>query len=276
MRRKPARSRTLSLDKAAARVHPRQLRPAALGIASLSLFGAEGGGAFAQTPSDTTLPEVRVQEAPDTGFRTDTTRSATRTETPLRDIPQFINIVPQALIRSQGATTLQDALRNVPGITYARCRRRNAGEPGVLPARLSAQPGYLHRRRARSRRVQPRSVRHRIGRGAEGLVGADVRARLDRRPDQPDVEGRGPARPRKEVALTFGSFDQKRATADFNLRNRRVERVAAHRARRENPDNYRYPQDVEKLGFAPSFWMKLGRTTDLTLSYYYLEDEGCH
>ena len=86
---------------------------------SLAFFGAEGG-ALAQTtsPPETTLPEVRVQDAPETGFRTDTTRGPTRTETPLRDIPQVINSVPQALIRSQNATTLTDALRNVPGISY--------------------------------------------------------------------------------------------------------------------------------------------------------------
>ena len=98
----------------------KQLKPAALGVASLSFFGAEGGGVYAQTGAkpEPTLPEVRVQESPDTGFRVDTTRGATRTDTPLRDIPQTINIVPQSLIRSQGATTLQQALRNVPGISY--------------------------------------------------------------------------------------------------------------------------------------------------------------
>src|SRR5688572_3438626 len=65
------------------------------------------------------LPEVKVESVPEnTNFRTDTTRGATRTETPLRDIPQFMNVVPQSLIRSQNAVTLQDALRNVPGISY--------------------------------------------------------------------------------------------------------------------------------------------------------------
>ncbi len=67
-----------------------------------------------------TLPEVKAQATPEEpSFRTESTRTGTRTETPLRDIPQFINIVPQTLIRSQNATTLQDALRNVPGISYA-------------------------------------------------------------------------------------------------------------------------------------------------------------
>ena len=39
-----------------------------------------------------TLPEVKAQATPEEPtFRTDSTRSGTRTETPLRDIPQFIN-----------------------------------------------------------------------------------------------------------------------------------------------------------------------------------------
>jgi catecholate siderophore receptor len=43
---------------------------------------------------------------------------------PLRDIPQTISVIPQEVIQSQGATTLRDVLRNVPGITF------QAGEGG--------------------------------------------------------------------------------------------------------------------------------------------------
>ena len=53
-----------------------------------------------------------------------TVTSRTFTE-PLRDIPQTINVIPQSLIQEQGATTLRDVLRNVPGITF------QAGEGGV-------------------------------------------------------------------------------------------------------------------------------------------------
>ena len=101
------------------------------------------------TPPPSTLPEVKAQATPDDmNFRTDVIRSSTRTDTPLRDIPQFINIVPQALIRSQNAMTLQDALRNVPGISLRRGRRRHAIEPECSPARLSAEQRYFHRWRA--------------------------------------------------------------------------------------------------------------------------------
>jgi catecholate siderophore receptor len=44
---------------------------------------------------------------------------------PLRDIPQTINVIPQTVMQEQGATTLRDVLRNVPGITF------QAGEGGV-------------------------------------------------------------------------------------------------------------------------------------------------
>jgi catecholate siderophore receptor len=43
----------------------------------------------------------------------------------LRDIPQSVTVIPQALIEEQSATSLRDVLRNVPGLTMA------AGEGGV-------------------------------------------------------------------------------------------------------------------------------------------------
>lgn len=44
---------------------------------------------------------------------------------PLRDIPQTISIIPRSVIDQQGATSLRDVLRNVPGLTMT------AGEGGV-------------------------------------------------------------------------------------------------------------------------------------------------
>lgn len=44
---------------------------------------------------------------------------------PLRDIPQAITVIPKDVIVKQGATTLRDVLRNVPGLTMT------AGEGGA-------------------------------------------------------------------------------------------------------------------------------------------------
>ena len=45
-------------------------------------------------------------------------------QVPLRDIAQTIAVIPRAVMEEQGATTLSEALRNVPGITL------QAGEGG--------------------------------------------------------------------------------------------------------------------------------------------------
>jgi iron complex outermembrane recepter protein len=53
------------------------------------------------------------------GYRAQEATTGTRTDTPLRDIPQSIQVVPQQVLRDQQATRLEDALRNVPGVTQS-------------------------------------------------------------------------------------------------------------------------------------------------------------
>ncbi|MDZ8085089.1 MAG: TonB-dependent siderophore receptor [Nostoc sp. DedQUE12b] len=50
------------------------------------------------------------------GYRVPDTSSATRTNTPLRDIPQSIQVIPQQVIKDQQATRLTDVLKNAPGV----------------------------------------------------------------------------------------------------------------------------------------------------------------
>ena len=69
----------------------------------------------------TTLAEVKVQA------RQQQRSSSAKYAGPLRDVPQTITVVPQAVLEQQGAVTLRDAVRNVPGITV------NAGEGGATP-----------------------------------------------------------------------------------------------------------------------------------------------
>ncbi|MFB2772368.1 TonB-dependent siderophore receptor [Pelatocladus sp. BLCC-F211] len=51
------------------------------------------------------------------GYSVTDTTTGTRTDTPLRDIPQSIQVVPQQVLRDQQITRLDDALRNVVGVT---------------------------------------------------------------------------------------------------------------------------------------------------------------
>jgi len=107
----------------------------------VELFDGDEGLIFGVTPSATatqpqpekptseTLPEqpAAQQDEPielvvtgeQDGYRVPNSSTGTRTDTPLRDIPQSIQVVPQQVLRDQQITRLDDALRNVAGVNQA-------------------------------------------------------------------------------------------------------------------------------------------------------------
>ena len=79
-----------------------------------------GGLAYSLNPEgDEADDEIVVTGEGQRGYRVPNTSIGTRTDTPLRDIPQSIQVVPQQVLRDQNATRLEDALRNVSGVTQA-------------------------------------------------------------------------------------------------------------------------------------------------------------
>lgn len=62
-----------------------------------------------------TLKAVHVEGA--VPYMVGSTNTATRTETPLVDVPQTIQVIPKDLLRDQNAQSLADTLRNVPGVS---------------------------------------------------------------------------------------------------------------------------------------------------------------
>ena len=108
-----------------------------------------------------------------------------RSTAPLLDTPQSITVVPQQIIREQASSTVMDALRNVPGITF---RAGEGGAQGDTPyiRGFDARNDIFRDGVARSGLVHARQLRRRQRRGAEGPVVVHVRPRLDRRRDQPE------------------------------------------------------------------------------------------
>lgn len=247
-----------------------QFAPAAVGIAcALPLaVTAQPAAAKKDDRRDTTLPEVKVTGAEE-GFRKETTGTATRTETPLRDIPQFINTVPESLIRSQNATSLQDALRNVPGISYAAAEGgtqanqifyiRGFPSGGDLFIDGVRDVGEYNRDLFATDSVEvlkgPSALM--FGRGSTGGI-------INQTTKVADLIGR------KEIGATFGSFDQKRLTGDVNAPFG-GDHALRLLAMAEESGSYRYPRDMSRLGLAPSARFNIGHPTEITLSYYYLK-----
>jgi catecholate siderophore receptor len=247
--------------------NPPKLRPLA---AALTALFAAPDMLHAQTAKETTAPQIEVISSPlQEDFRTESTQGATRTETPLRDIPQYINVVPQAVIQSQGARTLQDALRNVPGITYAAPEGgtqanqifyiRGFPSGGDLFIDGVRDIGEYNRDLFATQSVEvlkgPSALI--FGRGSTGGVINQVTKR-------PEPGGL------KEVGLSLGTFGEKRVTGDLNLQ---MSDTSALRliALGEDSDSSRDTVEVKKVGFAPSVRFGIGTPTEVELSYYFLK-----
>lgn len=72
------------------------------------------------SPVVASLPEANVTADPlAAGNLLHAETNIARMPGPIRELPQVVNVVPQDVLQQQQATTLEQALRNVPGITVA-------------------------------------------------------------------------------------------------------------------------------------------------------------
>ena len=84
------------------------------------------GVAAADVVDDEALRVVVTGEEGSRYFEPEAT-TGTRTDTPLRDIPQSIQVIPQEVLEDQQVTQLDDALRNVSGVTPSRSGNDGTG-----------------------------------------------------------------------------------------------------------------------------------------------------
>lgn len=62
--------------------------------------------------------EIVVTGEQETGYSVPNASTATRTDTPLRDLPQSIQVVPEQVLDEQQVVRIDEALRNVSGVTF--------------------------------------------------------------------------------------------------------------------------------------------------------------
>ncbi|WP_212630981.1 TonB-dependent siderophore receptor [Pseudomonas sp. KB-10] len=101
----------------------------------LALPALAGHTAFASTDNDTPLALEEMQitapseraDGPVDGYRASRSASATRTDTPIHEIPQSISVVPAQVVQDIGAVRLEDALDYAGGVE----RGNNFGGQGL-------------------------------------------------------------------------------------------------------------------------------------------------
>jgi outer membrane receptor for monomeric catechols len=90
----------------------------------LALSGATSGGAKEVLAADVVAEEDQpapiVVTGTRAGYGADRTSSATRTDTPLQDVPQSISIVTEDQIDDQAMRSIGDVVRYLPGVTIGQ------------------------------------------------------------------------------------------------------------------------------------------------------------
>lgn len=76
------------------------------------------GEASVQTPDENAIQLTVTGEQEDDDYFVPATSTATRTDTPLRDVPQSIQVIPRQVIEDQQAVGLEDVLENAAGVTF--------------------------------------------------------------------------------------------------------------------------------------------------------------
>ncbi|PTR09629.1 iron complex outermembrane receptor protein [Nitrosospira sp. Nsp5] len=81
------------------------------------LVKSEAGNEAKSEAKSTALPEIKITTGRvRPGTLEDIARTGSKTDTPLRDIPASIAVVPAALLQEQGAIDMNDAMRNVSSV----------------------------------------------------------------------------------------------------------------------------------------------------------------
>lgn len=246
------------------RIHP----PADLTqVALAACLALASAGALAQ--QETTLNTVTVTDTAGTSLKTDTAPSSKFTA-PLIDTPKTVQVINEEVIRQTGSTSLAEALRTSPGITFGAGEGGNpVGDRPFLRGSDAQGSIFVDGMRdiaARSREVYNiESIE--VIKGADsayagrGGAGGSINMQTKKAKNENFISG--------DVGL--GTDNYRRATLDLN---RKLGDTTGFRLNamthdadvpgRDGPDNKRW-------GIAPTLTFGMGTPTEITLAYEHMQ-----
>ncbi|WP_298092240.1 TonB-dependent siderophore receptor [uncultured Sphingomonas sp.] len=189
---------------------------------------------------------------------------------PLVDTPRSVMVLTSDVIQQTGSTTLQEALRTIPGITFGAAEGGNPLGDRPFIRGFDTQ-GSIYLDGVRDIGAQSREVfavdRVQLVRGSDstlgGRGGAGGTINIVSKLPQSGTFG--------QVSGSYGNADFKRITGDVNVQ---LADGIAFRVQGLWHDQDVAGRDAiynRRWGFAPSFAIGLGTPTRLTASYYRLE-----
>lgn len=249
--------------------------PPAGALALKTLGMALGAAASAQAQAAdnaVTLPPVTV-EAGTPPYKADRVQSGKFTQ-PLLDTPQSITVVPRAVLEEQQAQSLQDVLRNVPGITFSSgegnlgwgdmftirgfSAEQSITVDGIRDAGMSSRTDIFNLERAEVFKGTGsiESGVSAVG-GSVNLVSKEARLGSF-----------------YKAAGGLGSDHYRRITADLNQELSDSSALRINLMRHHNGVAERDVTDFDRSGVAASLAMGLGTPTRIKLDYLHQEDDN--
>ncbi|MBS0338118.1 MAG: TonB-dependent siderophore receptor [Proteobacteria bacterium] len=248
-----------------------QRRPLAALI--LTLFSASQQS-LAQAGSEQVLPEVKVRgvaetaDGPVQGYRATRSGTATKTDTPLNEVPASVSVIPVQLMQDTAMQGLGDAFRYVPGVLMHQGEGNR--DQVVIRGNSTTADFYVNgvRDDAQVFRDLYNLERAEFLKGPAGMIfgrggAGGVVNLVTKKPVFDRVLG---------GTATLGSRNQLRGTLDVG--NRWGDSAAFRlNAMVEGADSFRAGADLKRYAINPAVTLVPGGSTALTFSYERLHDD---
>lgn len=233
---------------------------------------------YAETPADENtieLKEVQVlgkkesDTQPVKGYNAKSSRTATRTDTDLKDTPQSISVITQDLMKDQAIQSISEAVRYIPGVTASQ-GEGNRDALNFRGAGVTTGDFYLDgvRDDVQTYRDLYNTDRIEVLRGSNAMIfGRGGSGGVINR-----VSKEAGWDPVRELSVTYGAYDQKRTAIDIG---NGINEVAAFRlnAVYEDADSYRDGVNLERYGITPTLTIRPADSTKIVLSAEYFMDK---
>ncbi len=243
------------------------MKPVALAVlAALGAIGVAHG-------AEPTLPQITVQDSveradgPVDGYRATRSATFTKTDTPLKEVPASVTVVPAQLMKDQAMQSLADVIRYVPGATAHQGEGNR--DQFILRGISTTADLYVDgiRDDAQVFRDLYNLERVEVLKGTAGMIfgrggAGGVINRITKMPVFGHVG---------EATVTLGSWNQLRGAIDTG---NKLGESAAWRvnAMYENADSFRDGYNLERYAVNPTLTLTPGAQTALTLGYEHLWD----
>jgi iron complex outermembrane recepter protein len=220
--------------------------------------------------------EIIVTGEQETGYSVPNATTATKTDTPLRDIPQSIQVIPQEVIQDQQVTRIEEVLRNVSSVTFqGNDDNRGAGfslrgfrDAPILRDGFRLYSDYSNQGSPETANLE----RVEVLKGPASVLYGEIEpgGLVNLVSKQPLTN------PFYQAELQIGSRELIRPRIDFSgpltTDGKLLYRLNALYQHRESFRDY--DTDADRFFAAPTITWKISDRTDLTLALEYIKDES--